>query len=98
MKLFVTPLAIYGLNSVGWRCNSWSKHNGQGGTGDVTIHLQDGRQARVVPEDQLSARLGSDEYLAGDCLLPQWSVPKRDVAVVSSKSNVMLLYNPGPNL
>ena len=67
-------------------------------TGDVTVHLQDSRQAQVAPEDQLSARLGSDEYLAGDCLLPRWSIPKRDVTVISSKSNAMLPYNPGPDL
>ena len=98
MKLFVKLLTIYGRNSMGWRCGRRSKHDGQGGTSDVTIHLQDSRQTRIAPGDQLFARLSSDECSAGDCLLPRWSVSKRDVAAVSPKPNAMLFYNPGLNL
>ncbi|MDP6996551.1 MAG: hypothetical protein QF569_10440 [Candidatus Poribacteria bacterium] len=94
MKLVVKLLTIYGRNSVGWRCGRRSKHDGQGGTSDVTIHLQDSRQTRIAPGDQLFSRLSS----AGDCLLPRWSVSKRDVAAVSPKPNAMLFYNPGLNL
>jgi len=93
VKLFVKLLTIYGRNSMGWRCDRRSKHDGQGGTSNVTIHLQDSRQTRIAPGDQLFARLSSDE-----CLLPRWSVSKRDVAAVSPKPNVMLFYNPGLNL